>query len=76
MYISATLEEDRFMTWALGIGKSGYGLGRFVFKASQHFMNTFWAKRLEEPLARHPSVDRDILKIGLRNCEYLHVWAW
>ena len=48
-YIGATLEEDRFMTWTLRIGKSCYGLGRFVFKASQHLVHAIRAKRLEEP---------------------------
>jgi len=52
-YISAALEEDRFMTWAFRIGKSGYGLGRFVFKAGKHLMHTIWAKGLEEPLATY-----------------------
>lgn len=47
------------MAWALGIGKSGYGLGRLVFKAGQHLMHTIGAEGLEEPLATHPSVDID-----------------
>jgi len=52
-YISAALEEDRFMTWAFGIGKSGYRLGRFVFKTGKHLMHTIRTKGLEEPLATY-----------------------
>jgi hypothetical protein len=53
VYISAALEEDRFMAWAFRIGKSGYGLGRFVFKPRKHPMHTIRAKGLEEPFATY-----------------------
>lgn len=76
-YICATLEEDRLMAGAFGIGKSGYGLSRFVFEPGQHLMHAVGAKRLEKPLATHPSVDIDRPKVeSKRNYEYLHVWTW
>lgn len=63
------------MAWAFGVGKSGYGLCRFVFKAGQHLMHTIGAKRLKEPLATYPSIDIDRPKVESKDFKITYIYG-